>query len=145
MSVLLPSRQAIPGRVKGRIWGNLAGARAFACCTACCRAVCCPIWGFSAALAWAFRPPMAGRRCLTPWAPCPSWWEPWACPAWCSSGWATTPWAPYTPGPWTGWPAPPGGAAARRQLNAVRNAAHRGITAGGVVFVAGGPVQVLAG
>ncbi|MFQ9412542.1 MAG: FUSC family protein [Evtepia gabavorous] len=76
MSVLLPSRQAIPGRVKGRIWGNLAGARAFACCTACCRAVCCPIWGFSAALAWAFRPPMAGRRCLTPWAPCPSWWEP---------------------------------------------------------------------
>lgn len=25
MSVLLPSRQAIPGRVKGRIWGNLAG------------------------------------------------------------------------------------------------------------------------
>lgn len=105
----LPSRQAIPGRVKGRIWGNLAGARAFACCTACCRTVCCPIWGFSAALAWAFRPPMAGRRCLTPWAPCPSWWEPWACPAWCSSGWATTPWAPYTPGLWTGWPAPPGG------------------------------------
>ena len=29
MSVLLPSRQAIPGRVKGRIWGNLAGGAGF--------------------------------------------------------------------------------------------------------------------
>ena len=121
MSVLLPSRQAIPGRVKGRIWGNLAGGAGFCLLYCLLPDSLLPYLGifggiviykadrFEVRRVQNMAGAMAGRRCLTPWAPCPSWWEPWACPAWCSSGWATTPWAPYTPGLWTGWPGLLGG------------------------------------
>ncbi|MFR4757028.1 MAG: FUSC family protein [Evtepia gabavorous] len=121
MSVLLPSRQAIPGRVKGRIWGNLAGGAGFCLLYCLLPGSLLPYLGIfggigvglSATYGWQAVFNSLGAMSIMRW-------EPWACPtAWCSSaGWQQRPVATYA---WARGPAGRprlAGAAARRQLNA---------------------------
>lgn len=109
MSVLLPSRQAIPGRVKGRIWGNLAGGAGFCLLYCLLPDSLLPYLGIFGGIGVGLSATYGWQAVFNSLGAMSIMVGTLGLPAWCSSGWATTPWAPYTPGLWTGWPAPPGG------------------------------------